>query len=450
VFVETPSELILWDVLEEHLDEGGFELERWQRALFAPHYSLLEVAEGPEETLLAHLSALLIAGPAAFQRLLAPLLATPPGQDPPLLSVAAAVALARHDYDAIFGALERGTHRERSALVRGLTLASDPRFDAHLAARHDAGSFEGDAAATALELAAARGVRLALAGPLYSSDVPELTAAARAALGSQDRSELSRLEELTLHQDAGVRDAALEVAVTWGSALAFRRCLELAQAHQTVSETVLSLIALLGGPEEHAILHGWSESDCKGAQHAAIRALGMSGDSDNVERLLPLLGSDDVIGAKLAGEAIALISGLDASQSEWQHSSPPVSDESEARQALPDLKDDDLSMDLRPTLAALLPELDLGKVTRWWSLARPRFRARERLLQGLPANRETHLALLRSANMRNRPLVAQSLRLRSLGRQSLEVRAPAASQLSALRALEQQPDLMRANALARW
>ena len=54
------SGLILWDVIEEHLDEAEFLFERWDRALFQPSFNLDELAKTFEPRLFAHIDALLL------------------------------------------------------------------------------------------------------------------------------------------------------------------------------------------------------------------------------------------------------------------------------------------------------------------------------------------------------------------------------------------------------
>ena len=66
------NRLVLWDVVEEHLDEASFLSEQWERALVSPDVILDGVADGPEERLLAHLDGLAIAGAKAGPRLLEP------------------------------------------------------------------------------------------------------------------------------------------------------------------------------------------------------------------------------------------------------------------------------------------------------------------------------------------------------------------------------------------
>ncbi len=447
----TPPHLILWDVIEEHLEEAGFELERWSSALRSPLYTLDDVAEGPEQYLLAHLSALLVAGPPAFERLLLPMLLEPEGQELSLLSAAAAIGLRLGHFDALFAALRSGPVAERRAIVRGLSLVDDPSFDGRIAAEWDRGRSAALSRVAILEVAGARGLPLAgFASALDGEDLLEVAAAVRIARCSRDRRVLPRLEQLTGHSDTDTRNSALDVAIAWGSVRAFRCCIELAKAHEPCSGHVLELVAVVGGPEEHALIRHWLEHDDAAVRHDAIRALGLTGDVANMEILLELLSAEDVLAAKLAGEAVVAIAGLDAGERAFQSAPVAPSPDEEARNALPSVEDDDLEADLRPDDAESLPLLDPAAVAQWWSTTQSRLSGGQRLWRGRRADKRTHLQLLREASMRARLPVATSLSIRTQGVQQLDVDALSSRQRRALLSLEDQPDLTSSNPLVRW
>ena len=69
-----PEDLILWDVVEEHLDEAAFLWTQWERGLQSPLYKLHELRDRVEERMLAHLDGLVVGGEAVAQRLLYPAL----------------------------------------------------------------------------------------------------------------------------------------------------------------------------------------------------------------------------------------------------------------------------------------------------------------------------------------------------------------------------------------
>ena len=68
--MHSPSDLILWDVIEEHFDEAEFLLEQWERALHSPGYTLTELGATLEQRPEAHLDGLLSAVRAVAEHLL--------------------------------------------------------------------------------------------------------------------------------------------------------------------------------------------------------------------------------------------------------------------------------------------------------------------------------------------------------------------------------------------
>src|SRR5437870_2540108 len=66
----SPTDIILWDVIEEHFDEAEFLFEKWERTLYSPGYTLAELGATIEPQLEAHLDGLLIGGREVAARLL--------------------------------------------------------------------------------------------------------------------------------------------------------------------------------------------------------------------------------------------------------------------------------------------------------------------------------------------------------------------------------------------
>ncbi len=68
------DDAILWDIVEEHLDEAEFLWSTWERGLDAANLTAHELAAGPERRLAAHIDGLVLAAPAVVDRLLVPAL----------------------------------------------------------------------------------------------------------------------------------------------------------------------------------------------------------------------------------------------------------------------------------------------------------------------------------------------------------------------------------------
>lgn len=100
-----PSEdQILWDVVEEHLDEAEFLTELWQSARRSPAYLPAELERGPESRLVAHVQGLESNGPLALERVAWPVVEDP--QTEPWRLTAAALALLEAGDFRVLGAID--------------------------------------------------------------------------------------------------------------------------------------------------------------------------------------------------------------------------------------------------------------------------------------------------------------------------------------------------------
>src|SRR5262245_27865605 len=66
------DERVLWDVVEEHLDEVEFGFHLLDAMSNHPRLTLADLKRYPEARLLAHLDALIVGGEAIVERVLAP------------------------------------------------------------------------------------------------------------------------------------------------------------------------------------------------------------------------------------------------------------------------------------------------------------------------------------------------------------------------------------------
>src|SRR5689334_5531802 len=89
---------ILWDVVQEHLDEAEFLYEQWSNAFHSPTYPRRELASTLERRLEAHLDGLVVGGRAVAEQLLIPELAN---TDAPARSTVAALALLAGEHDSL-------------------------------------------------------------------------------------------------------------------------------------------------------------------------------------------------------------------------------------------------------------------------------------------------------------------------------------------------------------
>jgi uncharacterized protein (TIGR02270 family) len=404
---------VLWDVVEEHLDEAAFLSGQWEAALASPRRTLASVAAGPEERLRAHLDGLLVAGPAARGRLLDPALA---GDDAGKVFAAALAFLespGRECFDRVATRLDAA-----APVVRALELARRPGIDRELLAL--AASGDPRRVAAALDALAFRRVPVPpeivlQAGAAQAVAVrPAALRAARLAgprvLGFVDRALASPV--------AAVRDAALETGLVLGLRSAWTACQKAAAARQAGARFPLLALALGGeASDADAIVAALAVEELR---PAALFALGFTGRVVAADACLAHLRDADV--GRLAAEAFSAITGL-AIEGEYRAAEPPP-------QAEPvPLEQEDLDADLVPGPEAALPLPAAEAVEAWWKGARARFDARTRYLAGKPYDAGSALAAFVAGPMRRRHAVGLDLAIRSKGEYAVQTRGWAADQL---------------------
>lgn len=408
---EPSEDLILWDVVEEHLDEAEFLFGQWQRAHSSSSYTLDTLARGPESRLLAHVDGLVVNGAPVVERLLVPVLREP--EEPSVTRAAAAslalIGLGRHD--VVVDALLHADAVTSLGAERALALGAPPAFDEWLPRVLPSGLGRGQRAAL-LRIAAERGLAIGnLLLYLQSQDPQEVAAAAYAAAWSDGPLHAPLLDYLLDDPRPLVADAALVTALVHSSRAAFQRCI--ARASDTASPDALAmlLIALLGQPSQHDLLT--AHLDRGTHRVAALFALGYTGQAAIVPILLGRLDEKDAPTRKLAAEAIATITGLDMTADAF------VRDAS-ARDAdeLPPLEVD-LDADLVPTEVEALPEPDPETIGAWWNAHEASMDRRCRLLLGAPWTYEKALSSTTTESMRRRAPLVQWLRMRSGGHAKL-------------------------------
>lgn len=183
--------------------------------------------------------------------------------------------------------------------------------------------------------------------------------------------------------------------------------------------------ALLAMPlvQAHEHLRAFSADPAK--IRCLVRGAGLAGDPTYVPWLIKQMSDDKL--ARLAGEAIALITGADLAALDLERKTPegldsgPNDDPNDANVEMDE--DDDL------------PWPDVERIERWWAQNGSRFQQGQRYFVGAPVTRQHCIEVLRTGYQRQRILAAHHLCLLEPGSVLFEWRAPAWRQAQALAAL---------------
>lgn len=403
----SPIELILWDVVEEHLAEAAFMLERWQKTLFAPHYTLSEVSRRIEGRLEAHLDGLRVGGEPVAERLLHPLL---DDAAEPLQATASALVLLASDRSADrfepLRAIRSAEGTQRRALSLALKLSDATFIDQGLISELGAVTELG-VKATLLDIMATRLLDPGreLVECLAPRESPLLVAALGVTGRLRRRDLVDHCERLLFDDDQAVRAAAIEAGLALGSQQAWRECLAAAREPNT-NGRLLQLVASCGNRRDHQRLH--ARLDTTENLESTIRALGFTGSVESGDLCVPFLGHDDERVAKVAAEAMAAIAGLDLYSGRVQAASPDGVD-----QRLVPLEKDDLEADLVPDGVDELPLLEAGAMSALWSQVRAQLGEGRRAVEGQPWSPAALVRALKIAPMRRRHGYAQELLIKT-------------------------------------
>ncbi|EDM76220.1 hypothetical protein PPSIR1_07703 [Plesiocystis pacifica SIR-1] len=440
---------ILWELVEQHLDEAEFCFEVWASTLDAPNYTLEEIAEGPEARLLAHVDGLVIGGRAVARELLWPALDSPVSSEErcAAATMALTVGLDAEGWARLLGLLDEAQDERRRGLVRGLQLGLDLDADSMssnpaAAERRLLADLEG---ASTLGVSARLEVlagRQHVPGPwlrphLDSADVATARAAVTLArFGGPEG--LRRLDpppgiwdRLGRAEDPELREATITTALLLGvqGAWASAAYWAFAAPEPAMRRAAATWVAVLGDASAHARL--LADLDDPELRRTSAWACAHAGRPDAVEAALPLL--DDPEFGPLAAELPCAVAGLPVDRDELWRDPPPET----AAESLPPLDADDLDEDLVPDAEAQLPLPDPAAIRAWWANARATLDDNPSLRHhaGRPLDAAGLRDALTAGPARWRHVQAMELALRSRGRALVNTRALARTQQRQLASL---------------
>ena len=417
------EEQILWNVVEEHLDEAAFLWGQWERALISPLFSVRQVAERVERRLLAHVDGLVVGGVSVARRLLGPALTNGMADE----ACAAAWALLNSEdaaaAEAVFSALCVVGGRQRIAIARAIALSPGRSTEAWLYAL--LGKEDPELRAIALDALSFQrkdvrdNLQASLQDPAPAVARSALLAAARLAPSAHPRLVRRLLDD----PEPTVREAALVTGALAGMREVLAVSRRLLGNPGPPSATALLLLALSEDPaDRRQLLYAAAASK---HQPEVVFALGFSGDAESAAACVELARNPTL--TSLAGEAVVGITGVDLEQERLIGMVPPSENEIE----LPPLERECMNTELSVTSEDELPVPDPSALAAWWQ-QRGALRPGTRYLYGRPISNESLLDALAAAPMRRRHVLALDLAIRTGGEAHLETSGLAEEQMTQL------------------
>ena len=409
-----------WDIIEEHLAEAAFLYGQWEKALVDPEYVLAEVAEGPEERMLAHLDGLVVAGRRAAEKLLLPALA---GDDPEVVFAAAWALLMSDDGDfsgQVLAALAEAQPVNAAAIGRALQISPRAGPLETLPSLVSGGSPAAQAAVTGVLAHRRIDPGMSLEPLLISEDPGVRKAALRLARHFPSRAYPESLERALQAADPEERDLAMVAGLIAGLQPAWTACRQVNGGGGPAWDVPAILYALSGEPDLEPLVAGLQDN---ARRRSALFALGFTGRVEAAEAVLPYLA--DPKEGKVAGEAFSAVTGLVIS---GKMATPPERWDPDA----PEEEEEGAGEDLEEDPADALPAPNPAAVEAWWAEGKKALAAGGRLLAGKPWSQAGLLEALEHAPMRRREALALDLAIRTRGQVQLAWNGTTAEQRSQL------------------
>jgi len=433
------SDAILWDVVEEHLDEAEFLAETWHVNLDSPAYLRDEFEQGPQERLLAHVDGLVVGGEDVRAELLEPALADEDTER--WRAAAVALSLLSHSNvqfaAPLFDGLDERPQEVRHGIVDAFAMSSRADLDVRITDALRRGGEPDHLVA----LATVGGMRGANPGNLVDSLLQGTDETGRAAAVSMlpfgDRRYLTWVEHSLAGTTPQLRWAATRAGLVMGSGPAWQQVGKWGLAEEPDADAMVLLASLADQRIAERIAERTQD---EAVRPLALHALGYSGRRLAMETCLKWLG-DEAVGP-LAGEAFAAMTGLPLDDDVFWDDVEDTEDEHEGEDDLDeDLEEEDLDEDLG---VGAEEELRIPKpeaILAWWKDAQSRFDAKKRYIAGRPADQVAIAHALKVLPMRRHHALAFELLVRSKGTVNLRTRALTFASAEVLAGLPGIPDV---------
>jgi len=423
-----PAPKLVWDVVEESLDEAEFLWGRRLWLLDAHDGRFRDVVTWAEERMLGALHGVRVAGDDGVDPLLTPALASEEIDRAAVAAfVLAALGTARA-WNLVERSLLAAPGPASDALVSGLGLLGHGlAFVDKLAPLLNEDKPRSQAAVLTLfaEWGADPGPKLS--SWLACADPDLLAAALRAIPASTGAKFHPQILRNVNDPELAVQVAAVQRGLVLRQPAAWSTCLALFERPVPALAPLLPLIAVSGEPRSLALVR--AAMAIKELERDAIFSLGEVGTAEAAETAVELMAAERH--ARVAAASFAAITGVDlrAERLVRQETTDPSSDgdadaaNSEHAPPQSASPDDDL------------PAPDVGALIAWWRKNQARFPARARFIRGQPARWSVVRDALENGPPARRHALACELELRTEGRFRLATRALAGDQEKQLRAL---------------
>jgi uncharacterized protein (TIGR02270 family) len=417
---------LVWDVVEESMDEAEFLWRRRLWLLDAHEGRVRDAATWAEERMLGALHGVRVAGDEGVDPLLTPALASDEIDRAAVAAFVLGALGTSRAWDLVERSLLAAPGPASDALIRGVGLLGPrPALAGKLAALLDAGKPGSQAVVLALlaEWAADPGSKLS--SWLASADPDLLVAALRAIPGNTGAKFHPQILRNLNDPEPRVQIAAVQRGLVLRQPAAWSTCLALFERPTPALAPLLPLVAVSGEPRSLALLR--AAIAVKELARDAVFSLGEHGTAEAAETAVELMAGDQH--AALAAASFAAITGVDLRAEHLVKPESPDSssggdaDSPEAAERRSASPDDDL------------PAPDVGALIGWWRKNQSRFPPRARFIRGQPARWSVVRDTLENGPPARRHALACELEVRTEGRFRLATRALAGDQERQLRQL---------------
>jgi uncharacterized protein (TIGR02270 family) len=401
-------------VIEQHAEEAAFLWLLRDAAVYAPHYSLADLAH-LDNRVEAHIDGLRIAAEAGWEICKEALGREEVGE----VFAAAVLAYESGDDERIQTVLSVGsTSLELSrGLVSALGWLPYEQAERYIQQLITAESPDLRRIGIAASAVHRRDPGRALADALSDND-PSLRARVLRAVGQLGRLDLVAALRSNLQDD----DIECRFCAGWSGALledlqavpVLRSLAETDFPHR--QEAMKMAVRIM----DLSAAHGWQKELAQNRETSrlAVMAAGVMGDPVSVPWLIERMTIPEV--ARVAGESFSMITGVDIAYEDLEGEWPKGFEAGPTENP----EDENVEMDPDEDLPWPNPEL----IEKWWFSHRGEFQSGARYLCGKPMTIESLEDVLRKGYQRHRAAAAIELAIRQPGQPLFEVRAPGVRQ----------------------